>query len=111
MADTDISLMGCQSVSGTMGTTAFSNTTFSRISNGSVSMPSWLINADKTLVRYSGNDTFDLVSFGINEFSTVGQNAADSSSFLASGGFRSVTFTNGGASLSKNNSISWTEYK
>jgi len=111
LADHDIvgSLLGFQSVGGAVGTTAAANSTFSRIANGRVSIPAWLVTADKTLVRYSGNDTFEIIGFTISEVDTLGKNN-DPSYYLAGGSFMSVTFTNGSATISKNDAR-WTEYK
>ena len=107
-SDTSISLYGFQSVGGAVGTEEMRNWTFSRVSNGRVSVPVWLENADKTLVRYSGNDTF-LFGFGITEASTFGQYSTDV--LLASGPFNSVTFTNGSTTVSLNDAFVWAEYK
>jgi len=104
------SIMGCQSVSGAVGTSAFANTTFSRIANGRVSSPVWFVNADKTLVRYSGNNTFDAIGFYISEVGTYREYEADTDNVLAFGLFNSVTFTNGSATLSRNDA-NWVEYK
>jgi len=111
--DTAVTLASYQSVSGIgTGDGAFINSTLSRISNGSVSSPAWLVNADNTVVRYSGNDTFDVFAIGIYEAGTVRENAlAGTSNTLVMGVFRSVTFTNGSATVSRNNALNWNEYK
>jgi len=110
-ADTTVSIVGYQSVSGTLGTSSFANTTFPRIANGSVSIPAWLRNADNTLVRYSGNDTFDIFGISIQEGGTAGEAAAKgTSNLLVACQFSSVTFSNGSAARSRNNATRWIEY-
>jgi hypothetical protein len=106
----DIGVVGLQSVGGAGGTSAFANSTFARISNGRVSIPIWLSStADKTLVRYSGNDSFDgIITFNITEVDTLGK--VNAQSYLVMSVFSSVTFTNGSATLSRNNATRWTEY-
>jgi len=82
--------------------------TYSRISNGKVSMPTWLVNTNDgfTSVRYSGDDT---VSGGLNIFEIISTSPSQLDIFVT--GIFSVPFTNGSATISKNNAASWTEYK
>jgi len=74
------------------------------ISGGSVSIPAWFVNkADKTSVRYSGNDTFP-ITFSIHDSSSY----VDSDDLVTST-FASVKFSNGSATKSKNDASLWYE--
>jgi hypothetical protein len=86
--------------------------TFTRISNGRVSIPAWLINNnEQTLVRYSGNDTLDIV-FSIYNVSTFDEVTDDIlGNTLATGTFMSVKFSNGSAAKSRNDATNWIETK
>jgi hypothetical protein len=99
----DITIMGYQSINN-------SNTTYSRISNGQVIIPVWLFN-DGTYVRYSGNAAF-FITLSIYEVGTSTEYAKDPSTYaLVTGAIRSVKFTNGSATVSKNDAALWTELK
>jgi len=106
-------LIGYQSVSsGTIeAEKGFGNSTLSRISNGRVSIPSWFVNADKTVVRYSGNDTFDSLAIFIYEADTAIKNALADNDVLVVSMFLSVTFSNGSVTRSRNNATVWSENK
>jgi hypothetical protein len=93
--------------------TSTGNYTWSRISNGKVSIPVWLQHRDGNLVqpivRYSGNDTFDM-RFAISEVSTSLEYTSGNYG-LAAGIINSVTFSNGSAIISRNDATAWTESK
>jgi hypothetical protein len=93
----------------TTGTEAL-NTTYTRISNGRVSMPTWLnyIN-DNTSEKYSGNDTVNSIGFYICNYGTVRENGADVTNTIVVGVFMPVTFTNGSVTKSRNDAFSWDE--
>ena len=101
-----ISLVGLQSIN----TTAYRNSTYSRISNGRVSIPAWVRNADDTIVRYLGNDTISVL-FIICEVDTIEEHSKDPSNLLASGNFSPVKFSNGSATVSRNDATNWFEVK
>jgi hypothetical protein len=74
--------------------------TYSRISNGRVSIPLWTINTNATnlndiYVRYSGNETYNL--FGVIIYDSADVTKVD---MIASVYFNQVTFSNGGATRS-----------
>jgi hypothetical protein len=74
--------------------------TYSRISNGRVSIPLWTINLNATnpnniYVRYSGNETYNL--FGVIIYDSTDVTKVDS---VAAVWFNQVAFSNGGATRS-----------
>ena len=87
------------------------NITYSRISNGKVSMPTWLVNPDvQTWVKYSGNDTVSLGTVTIYQFGSPTENNKSQSNVLVSSAFMSsIIFSNGSATISKNDATSWKE--
>jgi hypothetical protein len=91
----DPPLVGFQSMNMSKGTG-----TFSRISNGRVSIPLWTVNKNPTnlnniYVRYSGNDTYE--PFGVIIYNSADVTTPDSSAGVT---FESVTFSNGSATRS-----------
>jgi len=85
------------------GFQSISPITYAQISNGRVSIPAWLVNSDdKSIVRYSGNDTFS-GGVVVVEVGTQAEHLQDISRYtLGSGAFSSVTFSNGSATVSWN---------
>jgi len=107
LAEQKLGLIGVQSYTGNQAT-------YSRISNGRVSVSTWLLNTDDgTYVRYSGSDTVGLLVVAIYKVSTATEVKEDQSNLLASGVFTtlSIPFSNGSATISGNDANAWTEYK
>ena len=73
--------------------------TFSRIQNGTLSLPIWLMGTSGGTNRYTGNDTFDVA---VTISSAEKLHDTNSSNNLARVDFMSVKFSNGNASRSWN---------
>jgi hypothetical protein len=98
--DTELFVIGAQSLNMSTQTV-----TFSRISNGSVSLPTWTYTSNgESFVRYSGNGTvygYIGISSAASAKGDVDANAIDSR------GFRSITFSNGSATKSWEDGEIW----
>ena len=92
----DVQLFGDQSVNMATGTIVPS-----RISNGSVSIPMWIVTGG-TVNRYSGNHTVSIAIAIINS-ATVSGDVLNSGLTIT---FESVTFSNGSATKSFNEASS-----
>jgi hypothetical protein len=78
-------------------------TTLARISNGRVSMPLWKLSMNGSIIRYSGNDTCELMGFITADSTTsagglAGSQTVPDAAILVG----SVTFSNGSATKSWN---------
>jgi len=82
-------VMGAQNISTSL-------VTFSRISNGSVSLPTWT-RSGSNYVKYSGNETLN-IWFGINDSSALA--SFGPGDFIKMRWFSSVVFSNGSATRS-----------
>jgi len=79
--------------------------TFSRISNGKVTIPAWTGSAIAGFVRYSGDDTLDRTVVSIYSVATSGEYAQNHKTLLGFGGLKSsvtIKFSKGNATLSWN---------
>jgi len=83
-----VNLAGCESINFSKQTI-----TFPRISNGSVSIPMWLMKNNTSAERYSGNGTFEV---GVIIFNSNNPNDDSKKGVY----FPSVTFSNGSAARS-----------
>ena len=85
--------------------------TYSRISNGKVTIPAWTGSAISGWVRYSGDDTLDRTVVDIYSVGTYREYEQNYKTNLGFGGLKSsviIKFSNGNATLSWND-IRWTE--
>jgi len=86
-------LMGAQSINMTSEIA-----TLVQISNGTVSLPMWILTESGNVIRYSGNDTSVYVFVGILNKATY--HDEEPINYVT---FESVTFSNGSATKSWNN--------
>jgi len=79
--------------------TKTNNHTYPRVSNGSVSIPMWLL-VGENYKRYTGNDTLGFTSFIVDFYSS-----SNGDNCVGNIYFNSVTFSNGNAARSWNDAF------